>query len=563
MKRLSLDKAIIILVGVALGLLAMAIIIPKTKVSVGAYHILNNGWTMQINDTVYEDVDFDTFSFPTVNKGDVITIKGRFPYVIIRDPSLLIYTIHSDLVVTVGNNVLYEYGTDRYDQNKLLGYGRFAIPIDNYLGKPIEIKMRVSEDNAFTEFSSPIIYEAGSFYIDYTNANRIPLATSIFLVMFGVMLGVVTLILSFKNKRMLKLFASSMLAIGSGVWSFCSYDLLFLFTKDPLVKPLFEFGALYFSPIFIMLYFSDRVKQINNKVLTYFQNGLATLQISLMAIAFLGQATNLIHFPALLLYQQLLMFVLAAFIVVVMIISLKHKQLSSPILLIGVCAMVASVVFDLTRFMFDKYNSDGFVISNGGYNCIGTLVLVVALIADFCYDVTNALYEEAQNDTLKMMAYTDHLTGLHNRRRCEEIFDEIDSASLQNYIIIEFDLNNLKTVNDTFGHNVGDEYLSAFGDALSKAFFTHGIVGRLGGDEFVAIIKNADDLVIDELLDRLEDEIERINKEHPDWHMSTAYGACTSCIDNPNSARRAFKLADERMYVNKQEMKKNNVAGVR
>lgn len=152
------------------------------------------------------------------------------------------------------------------------------------------------------------------------------------------------------------------------------------------------------------------------------------------------------------------------------------------------------------------------------------------------------------------MAYTDCLTGLSNRRKLEEVFDEIDHNPIP-YAVGVFDLNDLKEVNDTLGHNEGDRYIKEFSQVLKKTFQDYGVIGRTGGDEFLVVIENAKNLDIDELISKMYKLLEKVNEENPNWNMSAAYGFC--CADEPGveSVRGAIKIADWRMYEKKIEMK--------
>lgn len=89
------------------------------------------------------------------------------------------------------------------------------------------------------------------------------------------------------------------------------------------------------------------------------------------------------------------------------------------------------------------------------------------------------------------MALTDSLTGLYNRRYLEVHLEKlIQSNSLtgKSMAVIMMDIDHFKSVNDTHGHNVGDEVLKVFADRLTKNLRSFDLVARLGGEEFVAIL---------------------------------------------------------------------------
>lgn len=127
-----------------------------------------------------------------------------------------------------------------------------------------------------------------------------------------------------------------------------------------------------------------------------------------------------------------------------------------------------------------------------------------------------------------------------------------------NYTIVTFDLNNLKEVNDCLGHEEGDVFLREFGSVLKSVFEAHGMVGRTGGDEFLVIIKESGKVNLDELLLEMNEKIDAVNKCHPQWNMSVAYGVSSRARDHAKTVREAYEMADERMYLKKREMKQKD-----
>ncbi|MED4599376.1 diguanylate cyclase [Paenibacillus validus] len=94
---------------------------------------------------------------------------------------------------------------------------------------------------------------------------------------------------------------------------------------------------------------------------------------------------------------------------------------------------------------------------------------------------------------LEFMAYHDYLTGLYNRRKIKLILDEtLEEAVRQNedFALLIMDIDQFKTINDTYGHDVGDMVLKEFSNRLLNCKREGDFVGRLSGDEFTVIMKN-------------------------------------------------------------------------
>lgn len=159
------------------------------------------------------------------------------------------------------------------------------------------------------------------------------------------------------------------------------------------------------------------------------------------------------------------------------------------------------------------------------------------------------------NKALEQKAYIDIHTGLPNKSKCEELLQDISLIETPTGCIV-FDLNNLKTVNDTLGHTAGDSLISNFARIVRNVIPAKDYVGRYGGDEFMAVIYETDEKNVEEILERLEVEIGRFNeygKHIPisyahGWAMSTSFRECT--------LRTLFDKADHSMYLNKQRQKK-------
>lgn len=161
--------------------------------------------------------------------------------------------------------------------------------------------------------------------------------------------------------------------------------------------------------------------------------------------------------------------------------------------------------------------------------------------------------EKAVSDELektRVISYTDGLTGLGNRRGYDqEIFKIYDSEQSLSYIIVMMDVNGLKTVNDTLGHDAGDEMLRGAAECIRRAFSKTGNVYRTGGDEFAAILYCESS--------EMPAHLEAFNNETGHWvgdsvkTLSISLG-WVSNLDYPDmSYDELERKADEIMYQNK------------
>ena len=115
--------------------------------------------------------------------------------------------------------------------------------------------------------------------------------------------------------------------------------------------------------------------------------------------------------------------------------------------------------------------------------------------------------EAAQRAELaEIDAETDHLTGLSNRRGLERLDGmELETGAATLY----FDVNKFKTINDTYGHDIGDEILQVVAQRLRSSVSASDVVARLGGDEFMVVIFRDDISAIDSVVERLCERLQQ------------------------------------------------------
>ena len=153
------------------------------------------------------------------------------------------------------------------------------------------------------------------------------------------------------------------------------------------------------------------------------------------------------------------------------------------------------------------------------------------------------------------MAYTDSLTGVKNTHAYvekEKLVDErIAEREIDEFGVVVFDLNDLKKVNDTKGHEAGDDYIRKACHCICVTF-KHSPVYRVGGDEFVAFLEGEDYQNRKKLLAAFETQIEE-NLHRGEFVIASGLAVFRPGYDN--SYRRVFERADQRMYDRKGSLK--------
>ena len=155
----------------------------------------------------------------------------------------------------------------------------------------------------------------------------------------------------------------------------------------------------------------------------------------------------------------------------------------------------------------------------------------------------------------KQLAYRDSLTGVKSYNAYVEEEQKVDEriagGELKEFGVVVFDVNGLKLVNDTKGHEAGDCLLQS-ACRLICTRFKHSPVFRIGGDEFVALLEGEDYQNREALLAEFEKEAEmNLRNGSP----VVASGLAVLQPGNDTSYRSIFERADTRMYDRKRELK--------
>lgn len=153
-----------------------------------------------------------------------------------------------------------------------------------------------------------------------------------------------------------------------------------------------------------------------------------------------------------------------------------------------------------------------------------------------------------QNRKISNLSYRDQLTRLYNRRFFEEELERIDTERNLPISIIMADVNGLKIINDTFGHQMGDKVLIKAAKILNSNLRSDEIVARIGGDEFAVILPQCSESDSKIITDRIYASIEEVVKD--EIYLSMAVGSFVK--DNKDQdLRHIMKKAENIMYKNK------------
>lgn len=160
-------------------------------------------------------------------------------------------------------------------------------------------------------------------------------------------------------------------------------------------------------------------------------------------------------------------------------------------------------------------------------------------------DISEKLRKQKE---IEFLSYHDYLTGLFNRRYMDQVIQDLDKDRYLPLGIMILDVNDLKEMNDEFGHQAGDDLLKKVSRILEAHLENKDILGRIGGDEFLVLIPNTHDQEMYELKHRLIDAFDKETVRGK--KITVALGYATK-KDVDLDIYEVMKQADDFMYADK------------
>ena len=187
---------------------------------------------------------------------------------------------------------------------------------------------------------------------------------------------------------------------------------------------------------------------------------------------------------------------------------------------------------------------------------------IVVLMLLIGYEFIKAVRYAAMNRVLQKKVYIDGATGLPNRNKCDELLSQPDAAP-EDIGVCSFDLNNLRIINNSMGHEAGDEYIRRFAVCLRASMPAEQFVGRAGGDEFIAVTHGMGNEEMKACLASVREQMAEESKSYPDTPLSYAVGFALASEFPGSTMQELFNYADKNMYINKNHVKREEAAAQR
>jgi diguanylate cyclase (GGDEF)-like protein len=519
---------------------------------------LNDGWEISLNGVPYSSDSLLDAGLGLIDEGDVVILRRKLPDFKLENPCLIMYSIHALVDVYLDNELIYSFGHDYYENDRTVPkrYNYIALGQD-YLGKELRIAISGTRTRSFSGASPITVGERRDILTYHISGMRSNIIIGDFLMILGLALMILSPYMVIYHSNDLRLFFSGLISLLLGLFIYSFYGLIDLLCNNPSLNTICEYSSMYNIPTAIIGYFmsisTDKLKKIFRAL--FVANVLVFLSVFFFTVI---ANRRIFEFTPML--QGLALF--EAIVCTVIIIRAAAKLFKDPdfrlissdnVFSAGLIIFTLLSVVDIFRYNYTKYFSkQGESSTTIAFFTGGAVLLVCSLLISYLlYIIYNSNLQSMQSK-ISSLAFTDPLTGLANRARCEQVMDLLTKERTQ-YTIISLDLNKLKQVNDTLGHHEGDRLLSGFATILSDCFLDANLVGRMGGDEFIVILTEERALSTTKRIHELYSMISDWNHKEQVFQYSASYGYAYSYEVPSGSAQEVYMLADSRMYEMKRE----------
>ena len=521
---------------------------------------LDKGWTVSYHNQQYQNTNLESMNYQvgeTFSRGDVITLsqtrqltdmRVSFPYLVFK-------TQFCAFEVYLDDKLIVSKFMESNRDGSFVGNGYSFIDLpEDYPGKRLTIKLFVTENSTKADILTPMVGDFDDLYRLMVSSAIFPFCTGLFLILFGTVFMIISLLFSMRTSGLTTQTLCSFLTMALGFWILAAYDMFdFIFTQPVSTSLGYCFQYMILPLMYLIIW--DLHRRLNNSVITILAFSSILFSLLFIALHYLDIVhINHFQFPY---YLVALWGVFTLIAYDYVDIKRKVRNSSIRILMVGMTILAISLVVyaiaALTNRIAD-YRQNLILINSVP---TGAVFFVFAQLLNYFIFMTHSFAQKKEYAALTKIAYFDNLTGLANRVRCDEKMLEFNKLQ-EDFCILSLDLNGLKEVNDNSGHPAGDRLLKSFADTLADVFSKKGFCTRIGGDEFLVLIKSIDEKELKEMLKELDERLLILDKEDQEINHSVSYGYAYRHETKEGDTHSVTMLADQRMY----EYKRNHYANM-
>lgn len=489
--------------------------------------------------------------------GDTVVFHRTLDFSKLNGNSLCFISHDIFFSIYVGDTLIYDF------HPKLGGYyGKHygnsihtvALPT-GLQEETLRIEGTILYNNSWTGFEKVMLCNPREYISVILKDNFLIFMVCLLIFGFGVILFLFGLIENILHGDMMtETICLGVITMLLSLWTNAHTMILHIITQNAAALRIIDYIVFCLLPIPTLVFVGAFTKSETNKLLH--------LNILLSLLNFIcqliGVSLGLFDYTdALIVSHTLILFgmILSTYIIIKAIKNKKIQRSQYMYLISALAIIIGAGLIDMIRYYIGHYPDSSHITRIG-------LILFVGILTIYEFQQLIAVkIKSREAEFMQNLAMKDPLTGLRSRTAFVTYEKELKSRNEGSHLFVHFDVNFLKSVNDTYGHAEGDRHIIAAANVIKESFGEYGQCFRIGGDEFFAILDHSDchKCYEDGIKKFHELQIEYNEKEHPPIPLIIAHGMAEYNCKNQNP-EEVESLADSRMYENKKKLKSGKAA---
>lgn len=504
---------------------------------------MNESWLF------YEDNgNIHSITLPAVTdagEDNKVIISNRIPSFDPPVTSMGILTTHQSILVSIDEKVIYSrlvQSSEKHLFTVPIGSVWDIIPLTpDSQGKVIKIELLSDYPDYAGRINEIHIGTKASILLHTIDRFSIGFILSLIICIMGSFLIYLYLFIKKIFRADKSLYYLGWFSLISGIWLLTESNLPQMFIQNSYLISTINYLALMTFPLPILLHINLLEDYHYKKLNSCF---IYLLLYCDLLIIFL-QVMNLRDFhETLSLLYTLLLLILITVLITLWLDLIKYKNKEVKVFTVAASTLFLSSFIEMFMSQFQSEKNTGVYFRNGFY------IFLFILAWDGIKKIVHYIKLSERAVHYRQLAYRDPLTKCRNRIAYETDIEKIDIE--RNVTIFMADMNNMKEINDTYGHPIGDEAIILCSQCLIKIFGSN--VYRIGGDEYLCIDYKLTPEDIASRLTAFHEECLKINKDN-EYKIILSIGYASYDPVTDMTIHDTIKRADRKMYEIKQKMK--------
>ena len=529
----------------------------KTKKYTSEYdsnisHIDDWYYLLENSDGSYSNVNFSKSDKINIPADTTLIMRTTLSDILPYDTCMSFTTNHLNLLIYSNGKPIYEFAAGDNAFGNSSGYGYHLIDqLTRYKGTTIEF--HISSPYGIKRIPDVKLGSSKDLLFSLIHTTVVPFVLAVITLIIGFFIliyGIYTIIRVNVNRSFIFL---GLFTITLAFYSANEQPFTLLLLNNNIASSYISFILLMLMPIPFILFLKELYTNKHHIV----WNILILINLLNAVTLTLLQVTNTADFKNTLIITHIVYALTIITTLVMTCYELVKYKITYSMKLNLICVGIVAVCLIIAVNLY--YISGAQIPTTLGD--VGFLIYIV-VIGLHSIKLNTALLEKGRKaERYKSLAYTDKLTGMGNRTAHDDFISHCDFDK-HNYIVVMFDLNNLKYYNDTYGHDVGDVYITTGSSFITKAF--NAVAGnkcyRIGGDEFCVIITDRTVEEFNNAYAVFKNLITEYNKTADKLKISIACGYAEYDSEIDLDLKETRSRADAMMYENKFLMKQERQA---